>query len=44
MTISQVKNDQGQIEYFVAVKRDISGQRAMERALQAVNQELLVSF
>lgn len=40
MTISPVKNDQGTIEYFVAVKRDISGQRAMERALQAANQEL----
>jgi len=40
MTISPVKNDQGKIEYFVAVKRDISGQRAMERALQAANQDL----
>ncbi|NEX16762.1 MAG: diguanylate cyclase [Halochromatium sp.] len=40
MAISPVKNEQGQIEYFVAVKRDISGQRAMERALQAANQEL----
>lgn len=40
MTISPVKNDHGAIEYFVAVKRDISGQRAMERALQAANQEL----
>ncbi|MEA3642043.1 MAG: diguanylate cyclase [Lamprobacter sp.] len=40
MTISPVKSEQGAIEYFVAVKRDISGQRAMERALQAANQEL----
>ncbi|WP_006788246.1 diguanylate cyclase [Thiorhodospira sibirica] len=40
MTISPVKNEHGAIEYFVAVKRDISGQRALERALQAANQEL----
>ncbi len=40
MTMSPVKNDQGKIECFVAVKRDISGQRAMERALQAANREL----
>ncbi|MBK1724368.1 diguanylate cyclase [Thiocystis violacea] len=40
MTISPVKKDHGEIECFVAIKRDISEQRAMERALQAANQEL----
>ncbi|WP_338114204.1 diguanylate cyclase [Thiorhodococcus mannitoliphagus] len=40
MTISPVKNDHGELQCFVAIKRDVSEQRAMERALQAANQEL----
>lgn len=40
MTISPVANERGEIERFIAIKRDISVQRAMERALRTANQRL----
>ncbi|NKN33720.1 diguanylate cyclase [Marichromatium bheemlicum] len=40
MTISPVLNEHDEIERFIAIKRDISTQRAMERALRAANQRL----
>nr|WP_209262448.1 sensor domain-containing diguanylate cyclase [Thiorhodococcus minor] len=40
MTISPVKNEDGEIQCFVAVKRDVSEKRAMERALKAANEQL----
>lgn len=40
MIISPVKNARGAIDSFVAVKRDISAQRAMEHALQSANRQL----
>lgn len=44
MTISPVKNDEGEIQCFVAVKRDVSEKRAMERALKAANEQLLANL
>ncbi len=40
MTISPVKNERGEIECFVAVQRDVSEKRTMERALQSANERL----
>lgn len=40
MTISPVKTEEGEIQCFVAVKRDVSDKRAMERALTAANERL----
>jgi diguanylate cyclase (GGDEF)-like protein/PAS domain S-box-containing protein len=40
MTIAPVKNERGEIEYFVAIKRDVSEQHRIERALHEANQQL----
>ncbi|WP_232424189.1 sensor domain-containing diguanylate cyclase [Imhoffiella purpurea] len=40
MTIAPVLDDSARVEYFVAIKRDISERRNMERALQRANQQL----
>lgn len=40
ITISPVQNDDGEIECLVAIKRDVSDQRAMERGLKTANQAL----
>lgn len=40
MTIAPVRNDQGEIEHFAAVKRDVSEQHRIERELHAANRRL----